>query len=73
MALFRESNPKCLDVWESLKFEKPAKTSQNQIQCPLDIATGLRQGGWSRYRQRGRYIKDIQLWNGKLLQIEYWL
>ena len=27
------------------------------IQYSLDIATGLRQGDWGRYRQRGRYIK----------------
>ena len=26
------------------------------IQCPLDIATGLRHGGWGRYIQRGRYL-----------------
>ena len=29
------------------------------LQCPLDIATGLRQGGRGRYRQRGRYIKGL--------------
>ena len=27
-----------------------------QIQCTLDIATGLRHRGWGRYRQRGHYI-----------------
>ena len=30
-----------------------------QIQCPLDITTDLRQGGWGRYRQRGRYIMSL--------------
>ena len=29
------------------------------VQCPLDIATGLRQGVCGRYRQRGRYIKGL--------------
>ena len=29
------------------------------LQCPLDIATDLRQGGWGRYRQSGRYIKGL--------------
>ena len=31
-------------------------TLSNKIQCTLDIATGLRHGGWGRYRQRGRYL-----------------
>ena len=34
---------------------------QPKVQCSLDIATGLRQGGWGRYRQRGRYIKGLWL------------
>ena len=28
----------------------------NQLLCTSDIATGLRHGGWGRYRQRGRYL-----------------
>ena len=38
---------------------------QKYVQCPLDIATGLRQQGWGRYSQRGRYfwflLKEIWL------------
>ena len=42
---------------------------QNQVQCSLDIATGLRQGGWGRYRQRGRYIKGLKLENGTFYKL----
>ena len=27
-------------------------------QCSMDLVTGLRHGGWGRYRQRGRYIQS---------------
>ena len=30
--------------------------SEKKIQCTLDVATGLRYGGWGRFRQRGRYL-----------------
>ena len=35
-----------------------------KVQYPLDITTGLRQGVWGRYRQRGRYFKAVYLQNG---------
>ena len=38
-----------------------SQVGRKYIQCPLDIATDLRQGGSGRYRQRGRYIKGLLL------------
>ena len=35
---------------------------QKHLQCPLDIATGLCQQGWGRYRQRGRYFQRKYAW-----------
>ena len=43
----------------SEKLQKTSFLFYKEIQCPLDIATDLRQGGWGRYRQCGRYIKGL--------------
>ena len=59
----------------TITFDKKQQFIQNfppiciKIQCSLDIATGLRQGDWGRYRQRGRYIKDLKLEKGAFLYI----
>ena len=39
----------CTSFWSIKKLQF------SQLQCSLDIATGLRQGGWGRYKQRGPY------------------
>ena len=33
----------------------------NLVQCPLDIQTSLRHQGRGRYRQRGRFIKRLDI------------
>ena len=37
------------------------KTKVTFIQCPLDIKTSLRHQGRGRYRQRGRFIKRLDI------------